>query len=89
MLGPQQEEAVGMVTPLLGHRSSAPRRSSPTFSLRTRLGSGARPSGCSFAGLGRQEQDGPEGATIRGGASRRAPAHGPGGVPQSGEKSGV
>jgi hypothetical protein len=40
-------------------------------------------------GLGRQGQDAPQDATIRGGASRRTPAHGPGGVPQSGEKSGA
>lgn len=37
--------------------------------------------------FGHQEQDVPEDSTICGGASRRIPAHGPGGVPQGGEKS--
>jgi hypothetical protein len=78
-----------MVAVRFDHRSSAPRRSTLTCSPWTRLGSGARPSGCSYADLGRQEQDAPEDATTCGRASRCIPAHGPRDVPQSGEKSGA
>jgi hypothetical protein len=51
-------------------------------------GSAARPTGCSYAGLGCQEHDAPEDAMIYGDASRFIAAHGPRGVPRGRGKTG-